>query len=292
MKKWGRERHFSLMFVPDQDQNPRSVSMSYVKGRVILGIMVVLSVHVVLGTIGYFRLFRLQKTMNTLRDENEGLRIDNKRIEKIIAEFHEVRSLDEKMRKAFSGTLGLDGQSTMDMGEYAPNLPKTESSATQSREGTSTPTVGRIQTGLYYLTTKKDEDYFSPDHLPTLLPVEGIVTTHFQKGGYFSARSHYGIDIATTQGSTIRAAGAGTILLADWTPDYGNVVVISHGGGFVSYYAHAMRLLVEQGNRVRKGQPIALLGSSGISSAPHLHFEIWKKGEPLNPETFIYALPK
>lgn len=265
--------------------------MSYANGRVILGMMVILSIHIILGAIGYVRLFRLQKTMNTLRDENEGLRVDNKRIEKIIAEFHEVRALDEKLRNAFSGTLGLEGQSTMDLGEYARNLSKMESSATQSRMSSSTPTVSRIQTGLYYLTTK-DEDYFSPDHLPTLLPVEGIVTTHFQKGGYFSARSHYGIDIATMQGSTIRAAGAGTILLADWTPDYGNVVVISHGGGFVSYYAHAMRLLVEQGNRVRKGQPIALLGSSGISSAPHLHFEIWKNGEPLNPETFIYALPK
>ena len=80
------------------------------------------------------------------------------------------------------------------------------------------------------------------------------------------------------------------MLITDWTPDYGNLVIIAHGGGLYSYYGHAIRTLVRQGDHVRKGQPIALLGSSGVSSAPHLHFEIWQDGKPLNPVEFIYAL--
>jgi murein DD-endopeptidase MepM/ murein hydrolase activator NlpD len=92
------------------------------------------------------------------------------------------------------------------------------------------------------------------------------------------------------EGTPIRAAGSGIVLLANWTDDFGNAIIIAHGYGFFSYYAHAMRLLVTQGSVVRKGDIIALLGSSGISSAPHLHFEIWKNGEPLDPERFIFSI--
>ena len=68
--------------------------------------------------------------------------------------------------------------------------------------------------------------------------------------------------------------------------------MISHGGGFYSYYGHAQRVLVDQGDNVQKGQPIAYLGSSGPSSAPHLHFEIWKNGEPVDPIKILYAQPR
>ena len=138
--------------------------------------------------------------------------------------------------------------------------------------------------------TEKSSDYFDPEYLPTQLPVEGLITTRFQEGGWYVGRSHLGIDIAAKKGTHVRASGSGTVVFAAWTPDFGNVVVISHKQGFFSYYAHAMRLLVTQGNQVRKGQPIALVGSSGFSSAPHLHFEIWKGNKPLDPEKFIYAM--
>ena len=66
--------------------------------------------------------------------------------------------------------------------------------------------------------------------------------------------------------------------------------MLAHGNGLFSYYAHAMRLLVAQGMHVERGDVIAFVGSSGISSAPHLHFEIWKDGEALDPEKFVFAL--
>ena len=120
----------------------------------------------------------------------------------------------------------------------------------------------------------------------------GYLTTHFHRGGWFLGRSHWGIDIAARKGSPIRAAGSGIIIMADWTPDFGNIVVISHGNGFFTYYGHAMRLLVDQGFHVKKGDAIALLGSSGSSSAPHLHFEIWKNGKPIDPEQFLFVVQK
>ena len=287
-----RKRYFSLIFVPDQDQDPRSISMPYTRGRIVLGVLIVLSIHVILGAMGYLRIFKLSKAMRAIEEKNEELTSRNKQIEGIIKEFHEIQSTSQKIVRAFSGPLGLNEQESIDL--EAMRSRSAEINAALRRDaresGLGTMSESDIPSGLYFLT-ERTGGYYDPDFLPTRLPVEGVLTAHFQEGAWLPGGSHYGIDIATTQGSHIRAAGAGIVLLADWTPDFGNVIVISHGNGLYSYYAHAMRLLVEQGFHVRKGQPIALLGSSGISSAPHLHFEIWKDGRPLDPEQFLYALP-
>ena len=140
------------------------------------------------------------------------------------------------------------------------------------------------------LIPEKKDGFFNPVNLPTFLPVQGHVTTRFQQGGWFLGRSHLGIDIASKRGTVIKAAGAGTVLLADYTADFGNAVIISHGNGIYTYYGHAMHLLVKRGMQVERGQQIALLGSSGPSSAPHLHFEIWRNGMALDPEKCLFAL--
>jgi len=287
-----RTRYFSLMFIPDQERNPKSISMSYLKGKLLLGLLALLVLHIIAGGIGYYWIFRLGKTTYSLKNENNDLKLRNKKIEEIVKEFQEIRMTDAKIRKAFGGSLGLSHQGTIALKNMKRQTFPRELPPEQA--GSEVPSMPlpkqQIQSGLYFLS-QENRDYFDPKYLPTLLPVEGFLTTHFQKGGWFVARTHYGIDIAAKKGSVIRAAGAGIVLIADWTPDFGNVVLISHGRGVFSYYAHAMRLLVSQGFKVKRGQPIALLGSSGISSAPHLHFEIWKDGKPLDPEKILFALP-
>jgi murein DD-endopeptidase MepM/ murein hydrolase activator NlpD len=100
-------------------------------------------------------------------------------------------------------------------------------------------------------------------------------------------RSHYGIDIATASNEPIGALADGTVLFADWTMDYGYTVIISHST-YISFYKHCNYLLVRDGERVLKGQIIALTGNTGReSSAPHLHLEIWKNGIPQDPEIYL-----
>ena len=291
MKKQSRKRYFSLIFVPDQELNPKSITFSYATLRLLLVVVVVLVVHFVFGGMGYYRILRLERRRGALEEENKELRAQNKKIERIIEEFQEVRLTSERIRQAFGEPLGITGRRGSLMERVGSQTvggggSNEQWSSLQSPMGLDSE---RIQNSLYFLKTQNG-GYLNPEHLPTHLPVEGFLTTHFQRGGWYTGRSHYGIDIAAKEGSVIRAAGAGVVLLSDWTPDFGNIIVISHGDGFFTYYAHAMRLLVNQGFRVSRGQPIALLGSSGISSAPHLHFEIWKDGEPLDPEAFIFVL--
>jgi len=101
-------------------------------------------------------------------------------------------------------------------------------------------------------------------------------------------RFHTGIDLAAPTGSPIVAANDGTVLRAEWNGGYGNCVVIDHGGGIATLYAHASRLLVKKGQNVKKGDTIALIGSTGTSTGPHLHFEVLVDGKHVKPDTLEY----
>ncbi len=117
-------------------------------------------------------------------------------------------------------------------------------------------------------------------------PVAGRIVSGF---GYrvhpifHRVRFHYGVDIAAPYGSPIYAAADGEVVYAGWRRAYGNTVIVDHGNGLATLYAHCSAILVGEGQVVRKGQVIARVGSTGLSTGPHLHFEVRRFGEPVNP---------
>jgi murein DD-endopeptidase MepM/ murein hydrolase activator NlpD len=98
---------------------------------------------------------------------------------------------------------------------------------------------------------------------------------------------HEGMDFAAPPGTPIHAAAGGVVLLAEFHPEYGNVVEIDHGNQLMTRYAHALRLSVRPGDLVKRGQKIAEVGSTGRSTGPHLHFEVHSKGVAQNPSRFL-----
>jgi len=111
-------------------------------------------------------------------------------------------------------------------------------------------------------------------------PVLGTVTSRYgwRRGGF-----HSGIDIAAPTGTAIRAADRGLVAFAGWLGSYGRTVIIEHGGGRSTLYAHCSRILVEVGQEVDPGEIIALVGSTGRSTGPHLHFEVREGGRTVDP---------
>ena len=98
---------------------------------------------------------------------------------------------------------------------------------------------------------------------------------------------HNGLDIAVRSGTPVLAADSGVVLVSGWQGGYGNFIAIDHGGGISSCYGHNSRLLVRVGERVTKGQVIAYSGSTGLSTGPHVHFEVRRNGTPINPLKFL-----
>jgi len=118
---------------------------------------------------------------------------------------------------------------------------------------------------------------------PELAPVNGLITKKFNSG----PRKHFGIDIAGKIGDPVLASAAGIVVFAGWTPELGNMVVISHTDDYITVYGHNDRLNVQERQSVKKGELIALLGETGYSMGPHLHFEVWHHGLALDPQTVI-----
>lgn len=114
-------------------------------------------------------------------------------------------------------------------------------------------------------------------------PVKGHITEP-----YSSKNKHYAVDVALAKDTPIKAVAAGMVILADWTPTNGNVVIVRHNDGIISVYKHAASVTKEQGDIVKSGEVIAMAGSTGAQSTGiHLHFELWKDGYPINPTQFI-----
>lgn len=128
--------------------------------------------------------------------------------------------------------------------------------------------------------------------MPSTQPVDGPIGSGFGfRSDPFTGRPalHTGLDFPAEQGTPIMAAAGGVVLSAGPHPQYGLLVELDHGNGLVTRYAHASRMLVKQGDLVKRGQRIAEVGNTGRSTGPHLHFEVLVEGVQQNPTRFLQA---
>jgi murein DD-endopeptidase MepM/ murein hydrolase activator NlpD len=122
------------------------------------------------------------------------------------------------------------------------------------------------------------------------MPVQGRISSGY---GYrthpiFRVRKmHTGIDIAAASGTAIKAAASGTVVFSGRWGGYGNCVIVDHGGGLATLYGHCSRIAVKKGQAVEQGETVGYVGSTGLSTGPHLHFEVRKNGRPVNPKPYL-----
>ncbi len=116
-------------------------------------------------------------------------------------------------------------------------------------------------------------------------PVNGIISSRF---GLRPRDNHKGLDIANSMGTTVRASASGTVTCARYSGGYGNLVIVSHGNGIQTYYGHNSKFYVKEGQTVNQGDPVAAMGSTGISTGPHCHFEIRINGVAQNPQKYLF----
>jgi murein DD-endopeptidase MepM/ murein hydrolase activator NlpD len=114
-------------------------------------------------------------------------------------------------------------------------------------------------------------------------PVKGTISE-----GFKPEEKHYAVDVVTIKNAPIKAAADGTVIFAEWTSDTGYIILLKHPNNFISVYKHNASLLKTQGDLVKAGEVIAIAGNTGeLTTGPHLHFELWMNGVPMDPTNFI-----
>ena len=123
----------------------------------------------------------------------------------------------------------------------------------------------------------------SSENLVFFSPIDGSISDPFNY-----KTKHYAIDIVGEKGAKISSVLDGTVIISSWNPETGNVIGVQHSNNYISFYKHCSFILKKVGDYVTIGEHIAIIGNSGeLSTGPHLHFELWRNGSPLNPEDYI-----
>ena len=295
-KKKKRKKQVSILIVPSDRDEPISITLKsgMIRFLKILGVLLV--IHIVAGGIFYWQYARVHSERNKLIAENRKLANENKKINDISKKFADLSQFAEKLKTS----LGVNNPVSIDHDETNGRLSTKPQDLIASPLGKNDVTantdwsdLSNIRGKLEFIKSKVTIFNNLYENMPTLLPVNGFLTLDYDtynKGEFLNRERHIGIDIASKVGTVVKAAGSGEIIFANWTPELGNLVIIYHGNDTFSFYAHNLRILKTEGF-VKKGEPISLLGSSGLtSSGPHLHFEIWKSGVPVDPKKFLFAL--
>ncbi len=148
----------------------------------------------------------------------------------------------------------------------------------------------KLENTLKFVSSVIDEQKVRLASTPSIWPTRGYITDGYGNRRHpFTGKSdfHHGVDIATQLGNKVIAPANGTVLVAEDRGYYGNLVIVDHGYGYTTWYGHLADYNVKEGDRVKRGQIIAFVGSTGRSNAPHLHYEVRVFGKPQNPINFI-----
>jgi murein DD-endopeptidase MepM/ murein hydrolase activator NlpD len=300
------KRRWTLVLVPHGSEPSRIVEVSY---NLLRGVVAIVGVLVVLGLlVGYLTLSHTTDLTRTARLQQE-----NASLAREIGELHgrltsladtlstisqrdahirvlaNLEPIDPQVQKA---GIGGPGSSDLDL---------TGLSGLARRSAEVRVDLGALirRANLLASSFKEAADSLAFHRArlaatPSIMPTQGWLSSAFSAMRAHPilhlARPHEGIDVSAPMGSPIEAPAAGVVTEAGWETGYGNTITINHGYGIVTKFAHASKLLVKNGQRVARGQRIALVGNSGLATGPHLHYEVHVNGRPVDP--LKYVLPE
>jgi len=222
---------------------------------------------------------------NALKQEADGLRARYQSLQKVVGQTNEQLASLQLYAKEVSVAYGIKQ--------------KLDGPADISAEGKLVPTFAEsVQdydflrtTNLLALPTRNSGRLRPPGAQPSMWPVQGLITGPFGKrSDPFSDEGafHKGVDISVPSGTAVHVTADGMVMQAEMvTGGYGRLVVVDHGGGTQTYYAHLSRIYVHAGQEVRRGDLVGAAGSTGRVTAPHLHYEVRVGGTPQNPRRYL-----
>jgi len=249
------KKTLNILLIPDNEATPKNFRIRYASLNALLIGLGIFVIAIFYGVVTYSQVYQAATEKNALELENVELRGQLKKVNQLQNELELLRSYNDKVRNSLQGYVKFTD------GGNEQVIPESELIKPESRHSSLSTAV------------------------PLKTPLEGFPSQEYRWP------FHYGIDIVATEGTPIHAAADGVVIFSGWTYDKGYTVALYHTDGYLTFYRHNQRNLVSEYQRVKQGEVIALLGNSGAgSSGPHLHYEIWKNGKPVNPRLYIKDL--
>lgn len=255
------DKFLTVLVVPHDERNVRRLRVSYRWIKVGMALAGVVLVAVAVAILSYGRVASRAARATLLERENARLEVENAKVDEI------AENLD-RTERAYAQIREMAGLPPDLAGSRPVGAPDSEPGDGGRELGEPAPPPAAE----------------APDSVPSGWPLS---LKGFETAGFGGNGGHPGVDIAVPVHTPVLATARGVVGAADSDPVYGHYVVVAHGGGMETMYGHNAVLLVERGERVTRGQPIAYSGNSGRSTAPHLHYEIRRAGRAIDPAPYL-----
>jgi murein DD-endopeptidase MepM/ murein hydrolase activator NlpD len=285
MKNKQKRRSISFLLMSDTGAHNISLTLNIWVVRVLAVLIILVIVAMTLFVVYHARISQRFLFVSSLVKENADLKEKNRKIEVLYTEIGKIKAYERKIR-----LLTMNSEEKTDStGTVGTEALEARNDVVPEKELDLFVQNIRLQRNLSFINMKDGNEKRKRiiESTPNILPVDGWISRGYTESNNKTGKDHTGIDIAAAYNSPIKASGPGIVTFSGWKPDFGNIVEIDHGYGFVSRYGHCSRISVKKGDLVERSQTVAFVGSSGRSSAPHLHFEIVKDGQRVDPLIFI-----
>jgi len=259
MSAFKRRGGLSVLLVPEDDGPVVQFRMSRRAFRAVVWCAGLVVFSALAGLGGWWWALRQNAKVRELERENAQLRETSRKVEELADALAQVYEFRRRLVVALGGREPEDSLSAILVRRF--------------RTSKEPEPPSRVPEAM--AAAREEARYH-----PSIWPVSGWISRRFDK-------NHKGIDIAGVHDDTVRATAEGVVKFAGRKGDLGLSVVLEHGGKYRTVYGHCRKLLVKKGQKVAKGQAIALLGSTGHSTGVHLHYEVWKDGKAVDPEKFL-----
>jgi murein DD-endopeptidase MepM/ murein hydrolase activator NlpD len=286
------KRYSTIIFVPHARAKFRKLKVSH---RLLFSIISLVTSSLCLSTffsVQYFTSLSQTHELSKLRRENKDLQVANEQFSRSVESLRgQLRTVEDRTRKLaiIAGITTLDetaqggsgGLRNDELDAANPYRDDVDKMSFRSH---------RIAKDLAVL----EEKFVAQSHLlsstPSIVPVRGILTDGFgTRSDPFTGErgAHNAVDISSAVGQPVRSPADGIVVKAEWANGYGNVIFVSHGYGYSTRYGHLSGFAAKPGQRVKRGDILGYVGSTGRSTGPHLHYEVRVNNNPVNPLEYI-----
>jgi murein DD-endopeptidase MepM/ murein hydrolase activator NlpD len=292
------KRFYTLLITPGAHGRVRRIQLPFYVVPVILGLSIVGVVMLAGLATSYARMVIKVSNYNTVRSEREALKqqfhtLENK-VSRANVKLNSLQTLAAEVAVTYGFGNGHHQQITPDLLNLArqSNDPEGLDGDAALYALNSMKTVSLNSVGSRFSPSAFPGMIDDPNAIPSIWPVHGRLTAGFgQRMDPFSGEQafHPGVDIADAVGTDVEATGDGLVIEAEPDAGYGRSILIDHGDGITTRYAHLSKIFVVVGEQVKKGEIIGAIGVSGRTTGPHLHYEVRIHGTPVNPARFLHG---